>query len=57
MRLCDYGVLGGGVVLFSVVVFFSVFVLDAVSLHPMNATLITHAVSRIAVSFFIDASL
>ena len=29
----------------------------AVSLHPMNATLITHSVSRIAVSFFIDASL
>jgi hypothetical protein len=48
--------LGGGVVDFSVVVFVSFFVLLAVSLQPMNAKL-THKVSRIAVSFFIDASL
>ncbi len=58
MRSRDYGVFAGGVLgllrrrlrLFFVVV--------VVSLpHPTNATLITHNVSRIAVNFFIDASL
>jgi hypothetical protein len=53
----DYGVLAGGVLVFSVVVFVSFLVAVDVSLHPTNATLITQAVSRIAVSFFIDASL
>jgi hypothetical protein len=49
--------LDGGVVVFSVVVFVSFFVVAVVSLHPTNAMLITHSVSRIAVNFFIDASL
>jgi hypothetical protein len=44
------------VLVFSVVVFVSFFVLVAVSLQPMNAKL-THRVSMIAVSFFIAASL
>jgi hypothetical protein len=52
----DYFVLvGSGVVVLVSVVFFSFDVVVPLS-HPMNATLITHAVSRIAVSFFIDAS-
>jgi hypothetical protein len=43
-------------VVVSVDFFVSVLVED-VSLHPMNATLITHAVNKIAVNFFIDAFL
>jgi hypothetical protein len=53
----DYGVFVGGVLVFSVVLVFVSLVEVLVSLHPTNATLITQAVSRIAVSFFIDASL
>jgi hypothetical protein len=45
-----------GTLFVSVLVFVSFFVVEAVSLQPMNAKL-THKVSRIAVSFFIDASL
>jgi hypothetical protein len=56
LRPRDYGVLPAGVVDLVSVFFVSVFVDDAVSLQPMNATL-THSMSRIAVSFFIDASL
>jgi hypothetical protein len=55
MRGRDYGVFGVLVVVVSV--FFVSFVVLDVSLQPTKATLITQNVSRIAVSFFIDASL
>jgi hypothetical protein len=56
MQRRDYGVFGVLVVVVSV--FFVSFVVLDVSLpQPTKATLITQNVSRIAVSFFIDASL
>jgi hypothetical protein len=51
----NYGVFGALVVVVSV--FFVSFVVLDVSLQPTKAMLITQNVSRIAVSFFIDASL
>jgi hypothetical protein len=54
-RRLDYFLVVSGVTVLVSVVFFSFDVVVPLS-HPMNATLITHAVSKIAVSFFIDAS-